>query len=89
MQESTTTSTVFYVSPMPSGSWSVFGSEIAPPLSTFEARTSAIEHACSRADQVALGEVQVLDWSGAVDEYFVRMSICEGRPSCRRAIWRS
>ena len=89
MQESTTAATVFYVSPVPDGSWGVFGSDIAPPLSTFEARASAIDHACRRADQVALGEVQVLDWSGSVNEYFVRMSICEGRPACRRAISQS
>jgi hypothetical protein len=89
MQESITASTVFYVSQVPNGGWAVFGSDISPPLWTFEARDSAIEHACARADHVALGEVQVLDWSGAVDEYLVRESICEDRSPCRRAISRT
>ena len=54
MQRATTNSEVFYVSPVPTGGWAVFGSDIAPPLSTFALRGSALEHARIRAQQVAL-----------------------------------
>ena len=86
MRRAATISNVFYVSPAPNGGWAVFGSEIAPPLSTFARRGSALEHARFRARQVALGEVQVLDWNGAVEEFFVNASPRDGRPACWRAI---
>lgn len=86
MQRTTTASKVFYVSPVPAGGWAVFGSEVAPPLSTFDWRGSALEHARERARQVALGEVQVLDWNGSVEEIFVNASPADGRPACWRAI---
>ena len=86
MKTIATPSTVFYVSPAPNGGWAVFGSEISPPLSTFAVRGAALRHAEERAEQAALGEVQVLDWNGSVEEYVVHASASEGRPACRRAI---
>ena len=86
MQPAMTPSTVFYVCPAPDGGWTVFGSGISPPLSTFTARGAAVRHACSQAEHVALGEVQVLGWNGSVEEYFVSASETEGRPAYKRAI---
>jgi hypothetical protein len=85
-QPSVTTSTVFYVSPMPRGGWAVFGPDIAPPLSTFSARGDALRHAYAVADRASLGEVQVLGWSGSVEEYWVRPSVPQQRPGCHRSI---
>jgi hypothetical protein len=85
-QQAFTTSTVFYVSPMPHGGWAVFGSEIAPPLSTFSARGEALQHAYAAADRASLGEVQVLGWTGGVEEYWVRPSIPQQRPGFHRSI---
>lgn len=86
MQRTTAVSHVFYVSPVPAGGWAVFGSDISPPLSTFELRGSALVHAREKAQQVALSEVQVLDWNGSVEEFFVNASPAHGRPACWRAI---
>jgi hypothetical protein len=62
-------STIFYVCPTPNGDWSVFGSGIGPALSTFDARSAAMEYACGVAGEVPLAEVQVFGWNGSVDEY--------------------
>jgi hypothetical protein len=85
-QASVTASTVFYVSPMPHGGWAVYGSDIAPPLSTFAARGDALRHAYTAADRATLGEVQVLGWTGAVEEYWVRPSLAQQRPGFHRAV---
>jgi len=86
MQRATAIAKVFYVSPVPAGGWAVFGSDISPPLSTFALRGMALEHARVRAQKVALSEVQVLDWNGSVEEFFVNASPSDGRPACWRAI---
>jgi uncharacterized protein DUF2188 len=62
-------STVLYVCPAPDGGWSVFGSDTAPALSTFDARSAAMEYACSVARKVPLAEVHLLGWNGSVEEY--------------------
>ena len=81
-------STIFYVCPTPNGSWSVFGSSIAPALSTFDARSAATEYACGVAGKVPLSEVQVFGWNGSVEEYRASASPSQpvdspasGRPS--------
>jgi len=85
-QQAVTTSTVFYVSPLPDGGWAVFGSNIAPPISTFPARGDALRHAHAAADRASLGEVQVLGWSGSVEEYWVRPCVPQQRPGFHRSI---
>jgi hypothetical protein len=86
MSQATITSTVFYVSPLPSGEWGVFGPSVSPPLFAFTTRGDAMQRAAREAEQVVLSEVQVLGWNGAVEEYLVRPSVVERRPGCRRAI---
>jgi hypothetical protein len=86
MRRAMTGSTVFYVCPVPNGDWSVFGSDIAPALSTFDAREPAVKYACGIAEQVALGEVQILDWNGAVEEYYACASMTGSRPAFHRTI---
>ena len=80
-----TGSTVFYVCPAPDGGWSVFGSDIAPALSTFEARDEAVRYACDVAEQAtsgeAYGEVQILGWDGSVEEYHACASVTGSRPA--------
>jgi hypothetical protein len=73
--------TVFYVCPALNGGWSVFGPDIAPALSTFDARGAAVEYACRVAEAVALGEVQVLGSDGAVEEYRACGSGTGSRPA--------
>jgi Uncharacterized protein conserved in bacteria (DUF2188) len=81
-----TNSTVFYVCPAPDGGWSVFGSDIAPALSTFQARDAAVQYACGIAEQAACGEVQILGWNGSVEEYHACASMTGSRPAYSRAI---
>jgi hypothetical protein len=86
MSQASIPSTVFYVSPLPSGEWGVFGPRVSPPLSTFTTRGDAMQRAAREAEQVVLSEVQVLGWDGGVEEYLVRPSVTERRPACHRAI---
>ncbi len=65
-------SAIFYVCPSPDGGWSVFGSDIAPALSTFDARSAAMEYARIVAQNVAPAEVRLLGWNGSVEEYRVK-----------------
>jgi hypothetical protein len=88
MQSTTSSASVFYVSPTPQGAWAVFGSAISPPLSTFTARGSAVMFACDQADRAPLGEVQVLAANGSVEECLIRESVAENRPAYRRAVSR-
>ena len=81
-------SIVFYVCPALSGGWSVFGSDIAPALSTFDARDEAVAYACDVADRLPLAEVQILGWGGAVDEYRACASLTGSRPAFSRTIGR-
>lgn len=86
MRPPATGSSVFYVCPAPDGGWSVFGSDIAPALSTFEAREEAVRYACDVADQAAYGEVQILGWDGSVEEYHACASVTGSRPAHSGAI---
>jgi len=45
---------------------------IAPALSTFDARSAAMEYACIVAQNVAPAEVNLLGWNGSVEEYRVK-----------------
>jgi hypothetical protein len=81
-------STVFYVCPALHGGWAVFGSDIAPALSTFDARDEAVEYACGVAERLPLAEVQVLGWNGSVEEYRACASLTGSRPAFAQAISR-
>lgn len=74
-------STVIYVCPALNGGWSVFGPDIVPALPTFDARGAAVEYACRVAEEVTLGEVQVLGSDGAVEEYRACASATGSRPA--------
>jgi len=65
-------SAIFYVCPSPDGGWSVFGSDLALALSTFDARSAAMEYACLVAQNGAATEVRLLGWNGSVEEYRVK-----------------
>jgi len=77
-------SNVYYVCPAPRGGWSVFGSGIEPPLSTFAARDAAVEFACEVAESAVPGEVRILGFGGTVEELWVCASAARG-VSDRRA----
>ncbi|SRR5260221_12213782 len=76
-------SMILYVCPAPDGDWSVFGSGIAPALSTFDARSAATEYACGVAGKVPLAEVQIFGCNGSVEEY--RVSTLPSPPAFRPA----
>jgi hypothetical protein len=76
-------STIFYVCPAPNGDWSVFGSGIAPALSTFDARSAATEYACGVAGKVPRADVRIFGWNVSVEEY--RASASPSQPAFRPA----
>jgi len=76
---------VYYVCPAPRGGWSVFGSGIEPPLSTFAARDAAVEFACEVAESAVPGEVRILGFGGTVEELWVCASAARGNPDRRAA----
>lgn len=76
-------SNVFYVCPAERGGWSVFGSGIEPPLSTFSARAAAVEFACEVAENAVPGEVRILGFGGSVEELWVCASVA-GKSANRR-----
>jgi hypothetical protein len=69
---------VYYVCPAPRGGWSVFGSGIEPPLSTFAARDAAVEFACEVAESAVPGEVRILGFGGTVEELWICASAARG-----------
>ncbi|MEP6942594.1 MAG: DUF2188 domain-containing protein [Betaproteobacteria bacterium] len=69
---------IYYVCPAPRGGWSVFGSGIEPPLSTFAARGAAVEFACEVAESAVPGEVRILGFGGTVEELWVCASAARG-----------
>jgi Uncharacterized protein conserved in bacteria (DUF2188) len=75
---------VFYVCPAPRGGWSVFGSGIEPPLSTFPGRDAAVEFACEVAESAVPGEVRILGFGGTVEELWICASAARS-PASRRA----
>ncbi len=61
-------SRTLYICPLQHGGWSVFGSDIARVLNTFDLRDEAVKYACGLAEHLTPAKVQILGWNGSVEE---------------------